>query len=396
MNAFKFFCPVDVVFSLDAQKRAGEKVKAYGGKRVLVIYGKESAKKSGLLDEVVDNLKAAGLEADTFGGIGPNPILSRVLEGKEKALEFGADFLLALGGGSVIDAAKAIAYAVKNEDVWALYERKAEADDALPLGCIVTIAAAGSETGHSSVLTNDSTHAKRSYSSDLGFCKFALMNPALTCTLPVYQTMCGCSDIIMHTLERWVPKGEHLDLTDAFAAGLLKTVIKHTRILKDDPTNLESRAEIMWAGSQSHNGLTGLGAIGHDFATHGLGHEITGFYNVAHGATLTAIWPWWAKYVLDEDQLRFEKLAKDVFGLEGEGRALAEAGIEAMTSFFQEIGMPVNLKEAGLDLSDEDLKALAASCIEASPKGKGTAKLLLEPDMLAIYRMANEGKTKVF
>lgn len=267
------------------------------------------------------SLDDAEVDYIELGGAVPNPRLSLVYEGIELAKKEGVDFILAVGGGSAIDSAKAIGYGVANEgDVWDFYDRKRQATGCLPIGVVLTIAATGSEMSNSSVITKEEGWVKRGYSSDYGRPRFAIMNPELTMTLPDYQTACGCTDILMHTMERYFTNGGNMEITDSIAEGLMRIVIENARILVRDPKNYDARAEVMWAGSLSHNGLTGCGAVvGGDFASHALEHEIGGIYDVAHGAGLAAIWGSWARYVYKDCLPRFEKVCDECYA-GGSGR----------------------------------------------------------------------------
>ena len=388
---FEYFTPTKVIFGKNAEQEIGTLIKAFGAKKVLIHYGSGSIIKSGLLDRVCASLTEAGIAYITLGGVVPNPRLSKVYEGIDLCRREQADFILAVGGGSVIDSAKAIGYGVANDgDVWDFYEKKRTASACLPIGAILTIAAAGSEMSNSSVITNENGWLKRGYSNNLSRCKFAIMNPELTMTLPDYQTACGCTDILMHTMERYFTQGENMELTDSIAEALMRTVIENTKILKENPKDYNARAEVMWAGSLSHNGLTGCGNGGNDFATHALEHELGGMYDVAHGAGLAALWGSWARYVYKEIPERFHKFAVRVMGLEdtGDAEEMAMRGIEAMEAFFREIKMPTNLRELGLTPSEEELKELAHKCSLNTGGHKGSAKVLYEADMLAIYEMA--------
>ncbi len=278
------------------------------------------------------------------------------------------------------------------KDVWELFEKKRTAQKFLPIASVLTIAAAGSETSNSCVITNEETKEKRSYNDDIARPKFAIMNPELTMTLPDYQTESGCTDIMMHTMERYFTQGGNMEITDEIAEGLLRTVMKYAKILHHDPTNYEARAEIMWSGSLAHNGLTGCGNDGGDFASHMLEHEMGGMFDVTHGAGLAAIWPSWARYVYKNCLPRFVRYATHVMGVTpGEtDEKTALKGIEAMEDFYHEIGMPVNFKELGIAPTDEQIKEMADSCARASGGHKGSAKDLYPEDMIAIYRMANQ------
>lgn len=391
MNNFDYYAPTKVVFGKDTEKETGRLVKEQGASSVLVHFGGKSAIASGLLDRVCQSLKEEGIAYEMLGGVVPNPRLSKVKEGIELCREKKIDFILAVGGGSVIDSAKAIGYGVANGgDVWDFYSHKRSAAGCLPIGVILTISATGSEMSDSSVITNEDGWIKTGYHSEYCRPKFAIMNPELTMTLPDYQTACGCTDILMHTMERYFTKGENMELTDSIAEALMRTVIENTKILKENPKDYNARAEVMWAGSLSHNGLTGCGNGGNDFATHALEHELGGMYDVAHGAGLAALWGSWARYVYREIPERFHKFAVRVMGLEdtGDAEEMAMRGIEAMEAFFREIKMPTNLRELGLTPSEEELKELAHKCSLNTGGHKGSAKVLYEADMLAIYEMA--------
>ena len=392
MNRFQYYTPTKVAFGVGTVSRTAELVKEFGGKKVLVHYGSGSVVRSGLLKQVTDLLESADIPYVTLGGAVPNPRLSLVYEGIELCKKENVDFLLAVGGGSAIDSAKAIGYGVYNEgDVWDFYDYKRKVTGALPLGVVLTLSATGSEMSDSSVITKEEGLVKRGYSSDFGRPKFAVMDPALTLTLPDYQTACGCADIMMHTMERYLCNGDHLELTDQLAEGLIRTVKECAIRLKKDPQDLEARAEVMWAGSLSHNGLTGCGNDGGDWMTHKMEHELGGLYDVAHGAGLAAIWGSWARYVLDSCLPRFKKYAVRVMGVQdtGDDRETAIKGIEAMEDFYRAIGMPTCLSELGVNPTEEELIDMAHKCAVGVNGGKGSARFLKEEDMLAIFKMSN-------
>ncbi|MCR5355960.1 MAG: iron-containing alcohol dehydrogenase [Lachnospiraceae bacterium] len=389
MFDFKYFTPTKVIFGKDSESKLTELIKEFGGTKVLIHYGGGSVVRSGLLKRVTDALDSAGIAYVTLGGAVPNPHLGLVYEGIELCKKEKVDFLLGLGGGSAIDSAKAIGYGVANEgDVWDFYDYKRTAKGALPLGVILTIAATGSEMSDSSVITKEDGLIKRGYSSDFGRPKFAILNPELTMTLPDYQTACGCTDIMMHTMERYFSNGGNMEITDALAEGLLRTVKKNAVILRDNPKDYDARAEVMWAGSLAHNGLTGCGSDGGDWMTHKLEHELGGLYDVAHGAGLAAIWGSWARYVFKDCLHRFKKFALNVMEVENKGtdEEIALRGIEAVEDFYRSIGMPTNLRELGVEPTEEELKLMAKKCAIGVGGAKGSAKLLKEEDMLAIYR----------
>lgn len=388
---FEYFTPTKVIFGKNAEQEIGTLIKTFSAKKVLIHYGGGSVIKSGLLDRVCASLTEARIAYITLGGVVPNPRLSKVYEGIDLCRREQADFILAIGGGSVIDSAKAIGYGVANDgDVWDFYEKKRTASACLPIGAILTIAAAGSEMSNSSVITNENGWLKRGYSNNLSRCKFAIMNPELTYTLPDYQTQSGCVDIMMHTLERYLNQSGNMEMTDGISEALLRTVMKNAKILKTDPNNYEARAEVMWAGSLSHNGLTGCGTDGGDWASHQLEHELGGMFDVAHGAGLAAVWGSWARYVFHDRIDRFAKLAANVLMLTptDDPTQNALAGIEAMEAHFHSVGMPTSIHDLGIDLSEEQIMTLADKCSFGRTRTIGIVRKLDTEDIANIYRMA--------
>ena len=434
MFGFVYTTPTKVYFGKGTEAKAGQLLREAGASCVLIHYGGGSCVRSGLLDRVILSVEEAGLKHVELGGVVPNPHLGKVREGIALGKGSGVDFILAIGGGSVIDSAKAISYGLAEPDldVWELFEKKRAAKAFLPVASILTISASGSETSNSCVITNEETWEKRAYNDDIARPVFAIMDPELTISLPDYQTQAGCSDIMMHTLERYFTQGGNMELTDGIAESLLRTVMKYALILRDDPLNYEARAEIMWAGSLSHNGLTGCGNDGGDFACHGMEHELGGLFDVTHGAGLTALWPTWARYVYRDCLPRFVRFAKNVMGVEagaagasfacrqvsspfderrncgapcaddisgtggagasGSGAALDEKiallGIDALEDFFRQIGMPVTLHELGVDPTDEQILEMASACARSHGGSKGSARRLYEEDFAEIYRRA--------
>ena len=393
MRSFEYFAPTKVIFGKNSHLQIGDILKKENCHKVLIHYGGKSAVASGLIDEVSGCLTDAGIDFVTLGGVVPNPRLSKVREGIELCKKENVDFILAVGGGSVIDSAKAIGYGVANPwtDVWNFYLKTEVPTACLPIGVIPTIAASGSEMSNSSVITNEDGWLKRGAAKcDLCRPKFALMNPKLTYSLPQYQTESGCVDILMHTMERYFVNIETMEITDSISESLMQTVIYNARILMREPDNYTARAEIMWAGSLSHNGLTGCGTGGGDWACHQLEHELGGLYDVTHGAGLAVIWGSWARYVYDVNPERFAQFATNVFdipcGLDFEKTALA--GIEAMEDFFRSIKMPVSLHELGLDLDDQQIHELAFKCSYEDTRTIGVFKQLNMKDMEKIYTMA--------
>ena len=389
MFDFKYYTPTKVLFGRNTEDKVADLIKEFGGTKILIHYGGGSVIRSGLLQKVTDKLDEAGINYVTLGGAVPNPHLGLVYEGIELCKKENVDFLLAVGGGSAIDSAKAIGYGVVNGgDVWDFYDDKRQAEGCLPLGVILTLAATGSEMSDSSVITKEEGLIKRGYSSDYGRARFAIMNPELTMTLPDYQTACGCTDIMMHTMERYFTNGGNMELTDSMAEALLRTVKKNAVILRDDPKNYDARAEVMWAGSLAHNGLTGCGNDGGDWMTHKLEHELGGLYDVAHGAGLAAIWGTWARYVYKNCLPRFKRYALNVMGVEDSGtdEEIALRGIEAMEDFYRSINMPTNLRELGVNPTEDELREMAHKCAVGVGGSMGSAKVLDEEAMLAIYR----------
>ncbi len=391
MLPFQYYAPTKVVFGPEREKETGRLVREFGGKKVLIHYGGGSVIRSGLLERVKASLDAEGIAYWELAGVVPNPRLSLVYEGIELCRKEGVDFILAVGGGSVIDSAKAIGYGTANEgDVWDFFEGKRKADACTPLGVVLTLAAAGSEMSSSCVITKEEGGLKRGYGSDLGRPRFAVLNPQLTATLPDYQTACGCTDICMHTMERYFTNSGTMEITDRIAEGLLCTVMENALILAKDPQNADARAEVMWAGSLSHNGLTGCGSDGGDWMPHKLEHELSGMFDVAHGAGLAALWGSWARYVYLDCLPRFKRFALRVMHVDCEGtdEEIALRGIEAVEQFFGKIGMPISITELGITPTGEELSELARKCALGVGGSKGAAKRLYEADMLRIYQAA--------
>ena len=391
MINFEYYTPTKVIFGKNAEEKTGELVKAQGCKKVLVHYGGNSAKKSGLLDRICKSLEKEEIAYVTLGGVVPNPHLGKVHEGIELCKKEGVDFILAVGGGSVIDSGKAIGYGVANEgEVWDFYEKTRVPEACLPIGAVLTIAAAGSEMSNSSVITNENGWLKRGYNDDICRCKFAIMNPELTYTLPAYHTASGCVDIMMHTMERYFTKEENTTLTDGIGEALIRTVMQSARVLKEDPENYDARAQVMWAGSLSHNGLTGCGTVG-DWASHQLEHELGGMFDVAHGAGLAAVWGSWARYVYKEKPERFAQFAVNVMGVTNDfsnPEKTALEGIRRMEEFYHAIGMPTSIHELGVDLTEKQIQELAYKCSFMEKRTIGQFKVLDRQDMENIYRMA--------
>lgn len=392
MENFKFYAPTKIYFGKHEEERVGQLLKAYHPKKVLIHYGGKSAIQSGLLDRVKHSLESENIDYCECGGVIGNPVLSKVVEGIKICKENDVDFILALGGGSVLDSAKAIAYGVYNEgDVWDYYARKKKVKGALDMACILTLAATGSEMSNSSVITNEDGNLKRGLSSEYGYFKFSILNPELTYTVGAYTTLAGCTDIIMHTFERYFTPYETLDLVDQLGESVIRTVIKNALILKEDLTNEKARSEIMWASTVSHNDTTGDRSLG-DWACHQLEHELSGMFNVSHGAGLAAIWDSWANYVYMENPNRFAKLGHRVFGLDdSDPLACAKQTIDKMIEFFKSIDMPTSIPELlGRKCTPQELYELTYKCSFEHTRTIGKFKELGEEDILNVYNMANE------
>ena len=386
MENFVFHNPTRIIFGKDSQQQVGRELKGY--RKVLLHYGTGSIKRCGLYDQVVNSLQEAGIEWVELGGAKPNPLLSLVYEGIRLCRENGVELVLAVGGGSTIDSAKAIALgACYTGDVWDFYTEKAKPAAALPVGVILTIAAAGSESSDSSVLTREEGLLKRPCSSSLVFPKFAILNPELTYTLPSYQTACGIADICAHILERYFTRSPNVDLTDRLCEASLKTMIAFAPRVMAAPADYEARAEIMWTGAIAHNNLLGTGRTA-DWGSHMIEHEMSGIYDVAHGAGLAVVFPAWMKYVYREDIQRFVQYAVRVWGVDysfGEPERIALEGIARTKEFFSSIGLPVSLKE--MNISGDRLEEMAQ---KATKDGSlGNFKKLDQADVLNILKLAS-------
>ena len=392
MKDFNYYAPTEVVFGEQSEEQVAQLVKKYGGTKVLVHYGGQSAVKSGLLDKICGLLEAGGVAYIKLGGVVPNPRLSLAQKGIDICRKEGIDFILAIGGGSVIDSGKCIAYGVPYEgDVWDFYLGKATPEKMLPIACVLTIPAAGSEMSESSVITNEDGDVKLGYSNNLSRPKFAIMNPRRTFTLPPYQTAAGVTDMMMHTMERYFTKDDDMDLTTDLAEASLRSIKNAVFAVLKDPEDYRYRAQIMWGGSLMHNDLTGCG-VASDWATHQLEHELSGMFDVTHGAGLAAIWPSWARYTMHENLRRFVRFAVNVMDVPNDftdPEGTAEKGIQAMERFYHAIGMPINIKELiGKDISDDEIKEMTRKCSRDYTSTCGGLKVLKAEDMEAIYKMA--------
>ena len=362
MLDFIYNTPTKVYFGKDTHKSVGKIIKELGYKKIMMQYGKASIKKSGLYDEVIFSLKENDVKVIEFGGVEPNPKLSFVRKAIELAKKEKVEFILAVGGGSSIDSAKTTALGVKAEcDEWDFHIGKATPKDALPVGCILTHSAAGSEMSNSAVLTNTETNSKKGVSTQFNRCKFAILNPELTYSVSPYQTACGIVDMMTHTLERYFSVCEDTPLTDRISEGLLKAIISAGKTAIENPTDYDARATLMWGSSLAHNGLTGCGRENY-LAVHQLEHAVSGIFDeVAHGAGLAVLYPAWAKFVLKNNPQRFALFARGVFDIVNDDDLIAgKLGIEKLSEFFVSLGMPTKLSEFGIKESDID--ALALNC----------------------------------
>lgn len=392
MQKFTYYAPTEVIFGKETEYEAGNLIRKYGGTKALIVYGGGSVVRSGLLERVKNALAEAEIAYAEWGGVQPNPRLSHAQAGADYAVTENVDFILAVGGGSSIDTAKAIAHGAKHPgtDLWDIWSKKVLVSEALPVGSILTIAAAGSEMSDSAVLTNEVIGKKAGLSTPLNRPKFAIMNPELTFTLPKYQIACGITDIMMHTLERYFIPNQSNRLTDEIAEGVLRTVINNGRIAVNHPTDYDAMSEIMWCGSLSHNDLTGLGRV-KDFSVHKLGHALSAKFDVAHGASLAAVWGDWAKYVYQNDLERFQHYGKAVWGITTEdAKQAAEEAIERTVTYFKEIGMPTSLSELGVGVLDsETLKELAMNATMNGTLKLSHIRKLNAEDVYEIFSMAN-------
>jgi len=390
MNNFTFWCPTKVVFGENTVSATGDEIKSFGGTNVLVFYGIGSAAKSGVLDKVTESLSDAGLKYAMVGGVQINPTVEFAQKAVNKYKGTGIDFVLGIGGGSVIDTAKAVAHGLASPDVpvWDFITMKQELTKSLPIGCVLTIAAAGSETSMSSVLTNTSLTIKRGLNTQFNRPKFAIMDPVLTYSLPPRHTACGIVDILMHTLDRYFAPDTDNALTDELAEALMRVVIKYGPVAMEWHDDYKARSELMWAGSLSHNTLTGLGQT-LDFAVHQLGHALSGKFDIPHGESLSIAWPAWAKYVYRDDVARFKRYARKVWGISASGdEAAAIAGISATVDFFRTLGAPVSMTEAFGGDVDIDIEELADLCSYGKSRTIGAFRVLNYDDIKEIYKMA--------
>jgi len=389
---FEYYVPTRIVFGKDTHTQVGKIIKEYGFDKVLLHYGMGSVKKSGLYDEVVTSLNDCAIEYAELSGVQANPTLSLVKEGVRIAKEKGSQLVLAVGGGSVIDSAKLIAHgALYDGDPWDFVTRKAVPDKALPVATILTLSASGSEMSASCVITNDETNLKRGFGSKFNRPLFSICNPCLTYTVSPYQTACGTVDIMMHTIERYFTVSEPFDMSDQMVYAVIKTVMKAGKEALKNPCDYEARANLMWAGSVSHNDMTGVGT---EFfmVCHQIEHELSGmFETVAHGAGLAIVFPAWAKYIYRYNPGRFADFATNALGIEKGSKTteeLALEGIETIENYFVSIGMPVRLSELGIEITDAHIEEMSEKCTFFGQRELLDYKNLGKEEIKEIYNLA--------
>ncbi len=389
MENFKFYSPTEFVFGKETEHEVGKLLSRYGVKKVFVHYGGGSIKKSGLYDSVIKALEKENIDTVELGGAKPNPVDALVYEGIELCKKERCDFVLAVGGGSAIDSAKAIAAgALYDGDFWDFFDKKATVEKALPVATILTIPAAGSEGSSATVITKESAGLKRGMGSDLLRPKFSIINPELTMSLPMWHTAAGIVDMMSHIFERYLSKTSDVILTDRLCEATLVSIMEAARTIIKEPNNYEARATICWAGTIAHNGSLGVGRQ-EDWITHGLEHELSALYDMTHGAGLAVMFPAYMTYVLDEDLERFYRLATQAFGVPENHfnkKAVALEGIERLKAFFQSIGMPTTLKKAGA--KKEDIPKLLETLEKNLGQTFGSFKTLTLEDAKKIYELA--------
>ena len=392
MQDFVYHSSTEVIFGKGAELKVPEAAKRYGATRILLVYGGGSVVRSGLLGKMENALRDAGLFVQSFGGAKPNPRLQHARDGVKAALETKADLILAVGGGSVLDTAKAIAIGAANPetDIWEFWLRKKKVEKALPIGTVLTISASGSETSDSAVLTDEETNTKRGLNCYQNRPKFSALDPELTYTLPKHQIACGVVDIMMHTMDRYFNPVVTNEVTDAIAEALLRVVVANGPKALENPHDYQPMSELMWAGSLSHNGLTGLGGK-MDFAPHQLGHELSGKFDATHGASLSTIWGAWATHCWRTDPARFVRFGKNVWSVEDANPEKAvPKTIATVNSYFRSLDMPTCFSELGIGVQpDEVLRDLARRCMFNDTRTIGTFQVLNGSDAYEIYKLAN-------
>ncbi len=388
MENFSYNNPTKIIFGKDTEKQVGAEV-ASQAKKILLHYGGGSIKKTGLYDTVVKSLKNAGVEFIELSGVKPNPRLRLVNEGIDICKEDSIELILAVGGGSVIDSAKAIAMgSVYDGNVWDFFTGKAEPEEALPVATILTLPAAGSEASSGCVITKEDGMLKRAVNSELIYPKFSILNPELAYTLPISQIRNGITDILSHLMERYFTNVTHVEITDRLIEGTMKTIISNAQRVLEDRENYDAWAEIMWSGTIAHNNLLNTGRVG-DWASHDIEHEISGIYDIAHGAGLSIVFPAWMRYVYKHDIGRFAQFAHRVWNIDNifeSPEKTAIEGIKRLEQFFKEIGQPTRLSE--VDIADDRLLEMATKCTESDIHTVGNFVKLHSKDVYAVLCLA--------
>ncbi|WP_122643059.1 iron-containing alcohol dehydrogenase [Luxibacter massiliensis] len=388
MDNFEFILPTKFYFGKDEDKRVGEICKSHGATKIMIIHYGDFVKETGLFGRIADSITNAGISWVEIDGVRPNPRVDLVRKCITQARDEGVDFLLAIGGGSVIDTAKATGVGMNYDgDVWDLYEGTGDASKMTPVGVVLTIPASGSESSDGSVIMNQETHSKRGYGREFMRPAFAVMNPELTYTLPPFQTAAGGFDIMAHVMERYFTKTKHCDVTDELCEGVLRAMVKNIPVVMKEPQNYEARAEIMWAGSMAHSGLLGVGRK-EDWGSHELGHALSAFYDINHGATLSIIFPAWMHYVYKLCPQKFAQFAERVWNVEKseDNEWMALEGIKRMKEFCRGLGLPVRFEDAGIP--PDKIEEMAGHCTLNDTVAAGGIKKLYKQDCINIYRGA--------
>jgi len=386
LENFVFKNNTEIIFGKGTENNVGKEILKYS-RKVLFHYGGGSIKESGLYKRILKSLKESNISVCELGGVKPNPLISLARQGIRICRENNIDFVLAVGGGSVIDSAKAIAMGVNYDgDVWDFFEGKAKLESTIPMGVVLTIPASGSESSVVTVMTNEEGLIKRGFHSGKLLPRFAILNPELTLTLPVFQIACGAADILAHTFERYFTQTKNVDLTDRLCEGLMKTVIENSKIALTTPKNYDAMAELMWAAALAHNGILGTGRV-EDWASHKFGHELSALYGITHGASMAVMFPAWMKYVYKYNVERFAQFAVRVFNIDADfndKERLALTGIKEIENYFREIGLPTKLKE--LNISSENFELMAGKAVSRGPIGNFVK--INKEDAAKIYELA--------
>ena len=393
MNNFVWKCPTRLVFGKDVIGTVSDNIKAERGSRVLLVYGGGSIKRNGIYDQVVNSLKGAGIDYVELSGVRPNPRLSLVLEGMRIVKEKGIDFILAVGGGSVIDTCKAISFGSalpKGMDIWEDLFMKAGSvpPKGISVGVVLTIPAAGSEMSNSCVISNEKTGYKRGVNHENNYPAFAVIDPQVCYSLPAYQTACGSADMLSHMMERYFTPTSSVDITDALLEGAMRTVLTYGPLAVKEPKVYEYREQLMLASTLAHNNLFGVGRV-QDWASHWMEHELSAFYDIAHGAGLAIMTPAWMKYVYKENKSRFVQFAVNVMGskvsIADTDRVILD-GISRLEQWFKDMGLPTSFRDAGLP--SDKIEEMATHVLEGGRTAAGGLKKLYHDDIVEIYKLA--------